>query len=60
MPGIPCGKADHCLNIIKGFKIVKQILSQLSEPKHQAMGEELARLLEAGFIRAVEHPEWLA
>ena len=24
------------------------------------MGEELAKLLEAGFIRGIKHPEWLA
>ena len=24
------------------------------------MGEELAKLLEAGFIREIKHPEWLA
>ena len=24
------------------------------------MGEELAKLLEAGFIREVKHPDWLA
>ena len=24
------------------------------------MGEELAKLLEAGFIREIKHPDWLA
>ena len=24
------------------------------------MGEELAKLLEAGFIRDIKHPDWLA
>ena len=24
------------------------------------MGEELAKLLEAGFIRHIKHPDWLA
>ena len=50
MPGIPRRLAKHSLNILKGYKSVKQILLRFSEPKQQAMGEELAKLLEAGFI----------
>ena len=49
MPGIPRRLAEHSLNILKGFKPVKQTLQRFSEPKRQAMGEELAKLLEAGF-----------
>ena len=60
MPGIPRRLAEHSLNIIKGFKPVKQMLRRFSEPKRQAMGEELAKLLEAGFIREIKHPDWLA
>ena len=60
MPGIPCRLAEHSLNILKGFKPVKQALRRFSEPKRQAMGEELAKLLEAGFIRDIKHPDWLA
>ena len=52
--------AEHSLNILKGFKPVKQTLRRFSEPKRQAMGEELAKLLEAGFIRDIKHPDWLA
>ena len=51
MPGIPRRLAEHSLNILKGYKPVKQTLRRFSEPKRQAMGEELAKLLEAGFIR---------
>ena len=60
MPGIPRRLAEHSLNILKGFKPVKQALRRFSEPKRQAMGEELAKLLEAGFIRDIKHPDWLA
>ncbi len=60
MPGIPRRLAEHSLNILKGFKSVKQALRRFSEPKRQAMGEELAKLLEAGFIREIKHPDWLA
>ena len=60
MPGIPRRLAEHSLNIIPGFKPVKQTLRCFFESKQQAMGEELAKLLEAGFIRDIKHPEWLA
>ena len=60
MPGIPRRLAEHSLNILKGFKPIKQALRRFSEPKRQAMGEELAKLLEAGFIRDIKHPDWLA
>ena len=60
MPGIPGGLAEHSLNILKGYKPIKQTLRQFLETKRQAMGEELAKLLEAGFIREIKHPEWLA
>ena len=60
MPGIPCRLAEHSLNILKGFKSVKQTLRCFSEPKRQAMGEELTKLLEAGFMREIKHTDWLA
>ena len=37
MPGIPRRLAEHSLNILKGFKPVKQTLRRFSEPKRQAM-----------------------
>ena len=37
MPGIPRELAEHSLNILKGYKPVKQTLRRFSEPKHQAM-----------------------
>ena len=57
MPGIPRRLAEHSLNILKGFKPVKQTLRRFSEPKRQAMGEELAKLLGARFIREIKHPD---
>ena len=60
MPRIPRRLAEHSLNILKGYKPVKQTLRCFLEPKRQAMGEELAKLLEAGFIKEIKHPDWLA
>ena len=55
MPGIPRRLAEHSLNILKGYKPVKQTLRHFSEPKRKAMGEELAKLIEDGFIREIKH-----
>ena len=60
MPRVPRELAEHTLNIYKGAKPVKQGLRQFSEPKRKAIGEEIARLLAAGFVREVEQSDWLA
>jgi len=39
---------------------VKQRLRRLDEEKRRAIGEEIHKLLAAGFIKEVSHPEWLA
>ena len=57
MPGIPHRLAEHNLNILKGYKPVKQTLTRFSQPNRHAIGEELAKLLEAGFIREIKHPD---
>ena len=60
MPGVPRGLAKHTLNVYKGAKPVKQALHRFAEPKCKAIGEEIARLLAAGFVQEVEHSDWLA
>ena len=42
------------------MKPVRQPLRRLSEEKRRVVGEEIARLLAAGFIMEVFFPEWLA
>jgi hypothetical protein len=39
---------------------VKQRLRRFDEEKRKVIGEEIHKLLEAGFINEVHHPEWLA
>ena len=39
---------------------VKQRLRRFDEEKRRAIGEEIAKLLVAGFIKEVYHPKWLA
>ena len=60
MPGIPREVVDHALKIRPGSKLVKQRLRRFDEEKHKAIGEEIAKLLMARFIKEVHHPEWLA
>ena len=60
MPGVPRELAEHTLNIGPKFKPVKQFLRCFNEERCKAIGEEVARLLAAGFIVEVFHPEWLA
>ena len=60
MPGIPREVTEHCLDIRPNSKPVKQRLRCFDELKRRAIGEELQKLLVAGFIKEVFHPEWLA
>ena len=60
MLGIPREVTEHTLKIHLGSKPVKQRLCRFDEEKRRAIGEEIAKLLVAGFIREVHHPEWLA
>ena len=53
MPGIPREVAKHTLKILPGSKLVKQRLRCFDEEKRRAIGEEIAKLLTAGFIREV-------
>jgi hypothetical protein len=48
MPGLP-----H-------FRAVQQRLRRFDEERRRAIGAELRKLLEAGFIKEVFHPTWLA
>jgi hypothetical protein len=60
MPGIPREVAKYALEIRAGSKPMKQRLRRFNEEKRKVIGEEIHKLLEAGFIKEVHHPEWLA
>ena len=60
MPGIPRDVAEHSLDIRARARPVKQPLRQFDEEKRRAIGEEIHKLMAAGFIKEVFHPEWLA
>ena len=60
MPGIPREVAEHALCLILGSKPAKQRLRHFDDERHRAIGEEIAKLLAARFIREVFHSDWLA
>jgi hypothetical protein len=60
MPGIPRDVTEHSLDIRAGVRPMKQHLRRFNEEKRRAIGEEVHKLMAAGFIKEVFHPEWLA
>ena len=60
MLGIPWEVAEHALCLILGSKPTKQRLRRFDDERRRAIGEEITKLLAAGFIREVFHSDWLA
>src|SRR3954467_5673931 len=60
MPGVPREFAEHALNVFPDTKPVKQSIRCLSEPRAEAIGMEINRLLAADFIREIKASVWLA
>jgi hypothetical protein len=56
---MPRELAEHSLHVRPDAKLVKQPLRRFAEEKRKAIGEEIARLLAAGFIMEVFYPDWL-
>jgi hypothetical protein len=57
MPGIPREIAEHSIRIRADAKPVKQRLRRYDDERRRAIEEEIAKLLDAGFIREVLHPD---
>ena len=60
MPGIPRDITEHALRLIPSSKPAKPRLRRFDNERRRAIGEEIAKLLAAGFIREVSHSDWLA
>jgi hypothetical protein len=60
MPGIPREVIEHKLDIDPSFKPIKQKERRYTPEKHEAIQQEVNILLEAGFIRPIYYPNWLA
>ena len=57
MPSIPREVAEHALRLIPGSKPAKQRLRHFDNERRRAIGEEIAKLLAARFIREVFHSD---
>ena len=55
MSGIPQEVAEHALRLILGSKPTKQCLCRFDDERRRVIGEEIAKLLAAGFIKEVYH-----
>jgi len=60
MPGIPREVIEHRLKINPGAKPVRQKPRRQSVERQDFIRQEVRKLLDAGFIEEVHHPEWLA
>ena len=60
MPGIPREVSEHTLHLVLGLKPTKQRLHRFDDERRRAIGEEVAKLLAAKFIKEVYHSDWLA
>jgi hypothetical protein len=60
MPGIPREVTEHSLDILPHSRAVQQRLRRFDKERRRAIGVELRKLLEAGFIMEAFHPTWLA
>ena len=48
------------MNVVEGAKPRKQKLRKLSIERAEAAKAKVQRLLDAGVIRPIQYPEWLA
>ena len=60
MSGIPWEVAEHALRLVLSSKPTKQRLHCFDDERCKAIGEEIAKLLAAEFIKEVYHSDWLA
>jgi hypothetical protein len=60
MPGIPREVIEHHLKIYPDARPLQQKPRKQSVERQDFIREEIKKLLNAGFIREVHHPWWLA
>jgi hypothetical protein len=59
MPGIPMELIEHELCLDSKAKPIKQRLHRFTQDKKDVIKKDIARLLDASFIKEVYHPDWL-
>jgi hypothetical protein len=60
MPGIPREVFEHKLGIDSSYKLAKQKERRYTLERRETIRQEVNKLLEAGFIRPIDYPSWLA
>ena len=60
MKGIHPSIAIHKLNVLSMARPVRQRVRRFHQDKQKIIRDEIDKLLEPGFIREVEYPDWLA
>ena len=60
MGGIDPTIITHRSNVSPSFKLVKQNKRSFAPERQKSINEEVGKLLQAGAIREVEYPKWLA
>ena len=60
MPGVPNELIKHSLNVDPKATPKRQRLRRFAQDRREAIKKELAKLLAAGFIKEIFHPDWLA
>ena len=60
MKGIHASIASHRLNVLPTARPVRQRVRRFHPDRQKIIRDEIDKLLEAGFIREVEYPDWLA
>jgi hypothetical protein len=60
MPEIPREVIEHKLGIDPAFMPIKQKERRYTPERRETIRLEVNKLLEAGFIRLVDYPSWLA
>jgi hypothetical protein len=60
MPGVLRELIEHSLNVHPQAMPKKQRFQRFAHDKREAIKQEIAKLLAAGFIKEVIHPEWVA
>ena len=60
MEGIDPAVITHRMNVSPSFKPIKKKRRSFAPERQKSIYEEVGKLLQAGAIREVEYPEWLA
>ena len=60
MIGIHPSVASHRLNILPSSRLVWKKVRRFHPDRQKIIRDEVDKLLESGFIREVEYPDWLA